>query len=165
MKVLEPEFIDIQKTKIKFKIEADDGRISTAELTVPKDGAKGVNKYWDMILENYDINVLRKRRNEKEVLIQRRKEMEDKQRKANAENQRLRILFDKKMAAFQLPFIKESDPEIRSAIRRAPTSDILDMFLIDYTLKFMKDNNMSYVDYLDYLDDIEDKKQEEKDTQ
>lgn len=163
MKVIEPEFIDLEKTRIKFKIQTDSGGIQVAEIVVPKDGERGINQYWDQILDNYDIQELRKKRNEKEILERRQREMKDKQRKANEENERLRRLFNKKMKAFDMPFIKDASSEIRSAIRRAPDMEILDLFLYDITINFMKQNNMSYVDYLDYLDDLEDEKQAKKD--
>lgn len=162
MKILEPEFIDLEKTRIKFKIENDSGGIQPAELVVPKDGARGINQYWDLILDNYDIMELRKKRNEKELIERRQREMKDKQRKASEENARLRKLFDKKMKAFELPYIKDAPSDVRAAIRRAPDIEILNVFLQDITVNFIKENSMSYIDYLDYLDDLEDEKQAKK---
>lgn len=163
-KVIEPEFIDLEKTRVKFKIVSENGITSNAELMVPKDQAKGENPYWDQILENFDVQEMRRRRNEKETLVRKQKEAEDKKRKAHEENIRLTKLFNKKMEAFNLPYINEGASELKAAIRRSPTSQVLDIILTGAALDFMKENNMTYIDYLDYLDDLEDKKQAEKEA-
>lgn len=161
-KILDPNFVDLEKTTIKFKLVNEAGAVSSAELFVPKNFERGVNKYWDYILDNFDINELRKKRNEQETRKRKERELSDKKRKAHEENVRLRNLFNKKMKAFELPFIEEASNEIKSAIRRAPDEDVLNFILNQITVDFIKNSNMTYIDYLDYLDDIEDKKAEEK---
>lgn len=161
-KILDPHFVDLQKTVVRFRLVNETGVTSTAELNVPQDFKRGVNKYWDYILDNFDVNEMRKKRNDEENRKKRERELADKKRKAHEENIRLRNLFNKKMKAFELPFIENASNEIKSAIRRAPDEDVLGFVLQQITADFIKENNMSYTDYLDYLDDLEDKKAEEK---
>lgn len=163
-KILEPEFVDLAKTTVRFKIMSESGTISVAELKVPPNRERGVNEYWDRILDEYDVEKMRRDRNARELRAQRDKAAQDKKRLAAEENQRLKLLFDKKMKAFELPYIKDGSDEIKSAIRRAPSEQFLDVVLSDLMLKFMKDNNMSYVAYLDYLDDLEEAKAETEQT-
>lgn len=161
-KILDPHFVDLQKTVVRFKLVNDNGVTSTADLNVPQDFKRGVNKYWDYILDNFDVNEMRKRRNDEETRKKKERELADKKRKAHEENIRLRNLFNKKMKAFELPFIESASNDIKSAIRRAPDDDVLSFILHQITVEFMKENDMDYIDYLDYLDDLEDKKAEEK---
>lgn len=154
-KILEPEFVDLAKTTVRFKIMSENGAISVAELKVPPNRERGVNEYWDRILDEHDVEKMRRDRNLKELRTQKEKEAQNKKRLAAEENQKLKQLFDKKMKAFELPYIKNNTDEIKAAIRRAPSEQFLDVVLADLMLKFMKDNNMSFVSYLDYLDDLE----------
>lgn len=163
-KILEPEFIDVQKTRVRFKIQAESGSISVAELNVPPNMERGVNGYWDRIMDEFDIDRMRRIRNEKELRERKIKQAEEKRRLAGEENRRLKSLFEKKMKAFELPYIENAPAEIKAAIRRAPNEVILDAFMQDIMLSFMKENNMSYVDYLDYLEELEDKKALETNT-
>lgn len=163
--VKNPQFIDLEKTRVRFTIVQENGTSNTAELTVPENQARGVNPYWDQILDNFDVLEMRKRRNEEEQRRRKQLEVDDKKKKAHEENIRLRDLFNKKMKSFDIPFIKEAPDNIKSAIRRAPDIDTLNFILNTYTLDFMKQNNMDFVAYLDYLDDVEDEiaqKKEEK---
>jgi len=164
-KVLEPHFVDLEKTTVRFKLVSETGVTSTAELKVPKDGARGVNPYWDQILDNFDVAKMRKDRNEQETRQRKQREAEDKKRKAHEENVRLRNLFNRKMKAFELPYINEMGNDVKAAIRRAPDDQFLTLLLNQLTLKYMTDNNMSYVDYLDYIDDLEDAKLKEKEKE
>lgn len=161
-KILEPEFIDLEKTRVRFKLVSDNGNVSVAEFIVPPNRARGVNEYWDRIMDEFDVEKMRKDRNDKELKARRQREADEKKKVAAQENARLRGLFEKKMKAFELPYIENAPNEVKSAIRRAPSEQFLDAVLTDQMLKFIKDNNMSYVDYLDYLEDIEDKKAEQK---
>lgn len=163
-KILDPEFVDLQKTTVRFKIVSESGTISVAELKVPPNRERGVNEYWDRILDEFDVEKMRQDRNAKEIRAQKEKLAAQKKKQAADENGRLKMLFDKKMKAFELPYIKESADVVKSAIRRAPSEQFLDVILSDLMLKFIKDNNMSYVDYLDYLDDLEEAQADTKTT-
>lgn len=157
-----PHFLDLEKTRVRFTLVQENGTTSVAELTVPKDQARGVNTHWDYILDHFDIAEMKKKRNEEEIRRRKAVEVEDKKRKAHEENIRLKNLFIKKMKSFDLPYIKEAPEDIKSAIRRAPDIDILNLILSTYTLQFIKEKEMTFVDYLDYLDDVEDEIAEKK---
>ncbi len=157
-KIVEPEFIDLQKTRVRFKIVTD-GVIQSAELKVPDNQARGVNIYWDRILDEYDIKKMRDDRNNKEIRDRKTREVEDKRRKGHLENQKLKELFQLKIKAFELPFINNAEDNVKAAIRRAPTIEILNNTVNNITSKYLTDNNMTYLDYIDYLDDLEDQKE------
>ena len=157
-KIIDPEFVDLQKTHVRFKIVAD-GVIQAAELKVPPNQERGINAYWDRILDEFDIQKMREDRNNKEIRDRKAREVEDKRRKGGIENQRLKELFQVKIKAFELPYINNTDDEVKAAIRRAPSMELLNLILNELAIKFMKENSMSYLDYIDYLDDLEEQKE------
>lgn len=161
-KILDPEYVDLEKTRVRFKIVHENGLENVAELTVPKGKQKGVNKYWDMIVEQFDIEEMRQRRNRIETERRQRERHHAEKMKNQGEINRLRHLFDSKSKVFELPFISEADVEVKSAVRRAPTFEILTFIVNDLTKKFMEENDMDYNDFLDYLEDLEDEKEEMK---
>jgi len=61
--ILNPEYIDIEKTRVRFKLINEYGIENIAELTVPNNKKRGVNKYWDLIMDEFDIEEMRQRRN------------------------------------------------------------------------------------------------------
>lgn len=151
-----PEYVDLKKTKVRFTLVSDTGVESVAELTVPQNKQRGVNKYWDRIMDEFDIEEMRNRRNILETERMRAEQHRKEKIKNEVEINRLRHLFDAKARIFELPFIKESDIETKAAIRRAPTIEVLNFIVSDITKKYIKENNMTYNDYLDYLEDLED---------
>lgn len=157
-KIINPFFVDLEKTIVRFQIQNTEGVISNAELKVPKNMARGVNPYWDRILDEFNIDQMRKERNEREMRERRTREAEDKRKKAGAENERLRRLFNRKMKAFEAFYIKEADPSIKSAIRRAPDEEFLTLIINKAMLDYMQVNNMSLLDFMDKMEEIEDEK-------
>lgn len=157
-KITNPEFIDLEKTKVKFKLISESGIESQAELTVPPGKQRGLNSYWDYILDNFDIEKMRQARNRKETELRKQTQHALEKRKADEKRTYLKELFNLKTSAFDLPFVESAPTEVKAAIRRAPTKEVLTFILHDVTRKFMEENNMSYVDYLDYLDELEEKK-------
>lgn len=154
-KILNPEYIDLEKTRVRFKLISEYGVESIAELTVPNNKMRGVNKYWDRIMDEFDVEEMRQRRNRLESeRIKQARHKEEKAKTAVKVNE-LKVLFNKKTKVLELPFIRDADTNVKSAIRRAPSIEILDFIVTDLTRKFMNDNNMDYNDYLDYLDDLE----------
>lgn len=163
-KILEPEYVDLKKTRVRFKIIHESGIESTAELTVPEGKKKGVNKYWDRIMDEFDIEEMRKRRNNLEIEARRRNKHTEEKRKNQDQLTALQQLFNAKTKTFDLPFIQNADMETKSAIRRAPSLEILNFLVTDITKKFMEENDMDYNDYLDYLDDLEEELEEQKES-
>lgn len=155
-KIINPHFIDDEKTKIRFKILFENGKECVAELTVPENREKGKNKYWDRIVENFDIaeleNDLDRRLENQAKKIQ---HLEEK-KKSQQKTLELKTLFNMKTRIFEHPLTKSLDTETKSAIRRAPTMEILMFFLYDIYKDYLTTHKMSYNDFLDYLDDLED---------
>ncbi len=160
-----PEFIDVQKTRVRFKLIDENGAESVAELAVPPKFARGVNPYWDRILDEYDVDKMRRDRNVAEQRMVRQKEFEDKKRKAGVENEKLKALFNTKMTAFELPFSAAASDEIKSAVRRAPNQMLLSAIIHEQLMTYMKEKNLSFLDLFDHLDEIEEQKEAEKAAQ
>ena len=154
-KILNPEYVDLEKTRVRFKIVYENGIESIAELTVPNNKKRGVNKYWDRIMDEYDIEEMRQRRNRIETELINQKKHSEEKRKTQEKVLALKTLFNEKTKVLELPFIRDADTDVKSAIRRAPTKAVLDFIVMDLTKKFMTDRGMDYNDYLDYLDDLE----------
>lgn len=155
-----PHFIDVEKTKVRFELINDNGVTSVAELAVPPKMARGVNEFWDRILDEFDVEKMRRERNEQETRRKRQEEFDRKKRQAAEENTKLKILFDAKMKAFELPFIAEAPDNIKTAIRRSPDLTMLNCIIYSQMSKYMSDNNLTFVDIFDKLDEIQDAKEE-----
>lgn len=155
-----PHFVDVEKTKVRFELINDNGVTSVAELTVPPKMARGVNAFWDRILDEFDVEKMRRDRNNLENQRKKQVEFDRKKRQAAEENNKLKILFDAKMKAFELPFISEAPDEIKTAIRRSPDLMMLNCVITFQMSRYMQDNNASFLDILDKLDEIQDAKEE-----
>lgn len=158
-KISDPEYIDLEKTRVRFKLTTEAGVESVAELTVPRNKERGVNKYWDRIMDEFDIEEMRQRRNRQEVEARNQQRHRQEKNKNRDKVLELQTLFNAKAKVLETPFIKDSDISTKSAIRRAPTIDVLNFLVHDITRKFMEENDMDYEDYLDYLDDWEEEKE------
>lgn len=154
-KILNPEYVDLEKTRVRFKIVYDNGVETVAELTVPNNKRRGLNKYWDRIMDEFDIEEMRQRRNRIESELRNQKKHAEEKRKTQEKVVALKTLFNEKTKVLELPFIREANTDVKSAIRRAPTKAVLDFIVMDLTKKFMTEKGMDYNDYLDYLDDLE----------
>ncbi len=159
--IKDPEFIDLKKTSVRFTLIKGYSTV-VAELKVPANQEKGINPHWDYILENFDIEQMRKKRNDDEVRIRKIEEYKRQKREAQQENDALIRLFNKKMSLFEIPFISESNDDIRSAIRRSGDDLFLDFLYFDILKKIMIENNYTYVELLDYLEKVKDEKIESK---
>lgn len=157
--IKDPEFIDIQKTRVKFKLVKENGLVTVAELTVPPDRARGVNAYWDRIMDEFDVELMRRKRNALESSRIQQQEFLKKKQAAGIENDKLRLLFDAKMKAFELPYVSGASDDIKSAIRRAPDIGFLALILNDLMKQYMLDNELSYLDFLDRMDELEEEKE------
>lgn len=157
--IKDPEFIDIQKTRVRFKLVNENGVTSTAELRVPDGWARGVNQYWDRILDEFDVEKMRRARNDLENKRKRQEEFERKKKAAAFENDKLKQLFDNKMKAFEMPFIASASDEIKSAVRRAPNQLILNSIIHDQMMKYMGEHNFTFTQLFDHLDELEEQKE------
>ena len=57
--ISDPQYVDLKKTVVSFTLTTPEGVITKAELRVPDNKARGVNPYWDHILDNFDIEAMR----------------------------------------------------------------------------------------------------------
>ena len=156
-----PQFVDLEKTKVRMTLVQENGTESVAELAVPKDKARGVNEFWDRIMDEFDIEQMRKDRNNLETRMRQDAEMQAKKRKASVENEKLKQLFDMKMTAFNLPFVANASDADKAAVRRAPSPMMLNLVVIQLATKYLEENEMSFLDLFDLLDDLQD----QQDTQ
>ena len=100
-----PVYVDAKKTRIRMTLVRENGIESLAEFTVPANRERGVNEYWDRILDEFDEKQMRDQRNRIEERAKQNQEFADKKRKAAIENDKLKMLFDMKMRCFSLPFV------------------------------------------------------------
>lgn len=129
-------------------------KTNTVELRVPEDDKRGVNKHFDYILDNYDMDDIREKYREALVIHEKRKKSEAQRQKNQMEFDRLKILFDQKAMLFDMPFMQDADRDLKAAIRRAPDLFILNCIAADALKKHMEKNNMSYSEYLDVLEEL-----------
>lgn len=141
-------------TTIRCQGVLADGTLEEIDIEVPPNDEAGVNEYFDFILNTYDIADIRAAY---DVALKRHRAQQaaerDKQRRAE-ENKRLEVLFNSKAKIFEMPFISDSSAEVRSAIRRAPNLEILNIIVTDSFRTYLEANEMTYSDYLDHLDEL-----------
>lgn len=150
-----PEFVDLEKTTVRVKLVYENGSESEAQFKVPADRARGVNDMWDRILDEFDVEAMRKARNDLEIRRRREIEYEDKRRKAAIQSELLRQLFDKKMSVFNLPFMNDASRDDKASIRRAPNEILLYAAATLVIQKYLQENNLTFVDLIDLIDDME----------
>lgn len=157
-----PQFVDLEKTKVRMTLVQENGTESVAELTVPANKERGINEFWDRIMDEFDVEKMRKDRNNLETRMRQDAEMQAKKRKATVENEKLKQLFDMKMAAFNLPFVASAADADKAAVRRAPTPLMLNLVVTQLAVKYLEENNMSFLDLFDLLDDLQDQQEAQK---
>lgn len=152
-KIVDPIFLDLEKTIVRFTLVDELGSSKIAEFKVPPNKEKGINKYWDRIVEEFDIEVMREKRNSLEMQRINEKEHLFKKQKAQEENTKLIRLFEAKAEAFEYFFIKEAPPEIKSSVRKAPTVEIIRSIISIQMQKYMEENGLTISDIVDKLND------------
>lgn len=157
-KIESPIFVDLEKTVVRFTMVYENGTKSVAELKVPKNRERGVNPHWDRILEEFDVEKMRKDRNDLEIRNRQIQDFSNKKRKAAIENEKLSNLFNNKIKLFDLPFVSEATSEMKSSIRRAPNEMLLNLVLLQLVNDYMQKNEMSFLDLFDIIDEAEEKK-------
>lgn len=149
-----PEYVDLEKTTIRMTLISESGLESVAEFKVPANKERGVNQYWDRIMDEFDVEAMRQARNDLERRRMRQAEMDDKRKKANEQNERLRQLFDMKIKLFNFPFIANATMEEKAAVRRAPDMTLLMVVVTTLAQKYMQDNSLTFIDFFDQIEDI-----------
>ena len=132
----------------------DNGSVVELELRVPENQERGVNEYFDHILDNHDWQAIVddfKKRAERYQIGQ---SHQIERQKNEAESHRLRDLFDQKAMLFKQPYIKDATPDVKSAIRRCPDHLTLSTISTSVFNKYLEDNKLSYSDYLDIIDEM-----------
>lgn len=150
-----PEFIDLQKTFVRFLMVDENGKETVAEFKVPENREPGVNEFWDRIVQEFDIEEMRRKRNELETRIVNERERLEKKKLAQVQNEILKNLFDQKLYFFNLPFINELTDEEKSSIRRAPNISLLNMAISTILLNYTQRSGKTLIDIFDMIEDQE----------
>jgi hypothetical protein len=156
-KLENPHYIDLEKTQVGVTLVYENGVKQSAVFKVPTNGEKGLNKFWDRILEEFDEKAMRKARNDLELRRIEEQNFRNKKHKAALESAKLRTLFDKKIQAFEMPFVKNATNEEKAAVRRSPNELILNIIMTSLAIKYINSNNISLIDFIDQFDEIEEK--------
>lgn len=161
-KIENPEFVDVQKTRVRFLLVKENGSKTMAELKVPDGEALGVNEHWDRIVNEFDIESMKKRRDDIEKKIKIEQSLSEKKKRAANDNRILQSLFDKKLKFFNLHFIKDLTPEEKSAIRRASDENFLTIAIIEAVQNYIKRSGKTLLELFDEIEDEEYKKLDDK---
>jgi len=146
-RLLNPSLLECDLVKL-------DGSVSKISFEIPQDEKAGINKYFDYIVSNYHLEEI-KATYESELKAHRDRQRHEKLvKQRQKEAKELSQLFDTKAQLFDMPFVRDSAQEIRSAIRRAPDQVTLNLIVSHAFEKYLQSNNMSCNDYLDYLDEL-----------
>ena len=151
-----PEFVDLQKSVARVTLVDESGVETVTEFKVPAKWAKGVNPLWDRILSEFNVDKMRRDRNNLETRKTQDKQLADKKRKAAAESEKLRQLFAAKMNLFNLPFVANAPDTDKAAVRRAPDMTMLNLVASHLVTKYLDEKQMSFLDLFDEIDDIQD---------
>lgn len=151
-----PEYVDLEKTTVKLTLVDEKGTESVAEFKVPENKTRGVNVLWDRVMDEFDIEKMRRERNNKEVRQIQEREFQEKKKKAAIESEKLRLLFETKMKVFNLPFIAQASDKDKAAVRRAPDITMLNIITAYLAQKYIADKQITFLDLLDEIDDMVD---------
>lgn len=150
-----PEFIDIQKNFVRFTMQDESGKETVAEFKVPENREPGLNEFWDRIVQEFDIEEMRRKRNELETRIINERDRIEKKKRAQFQNEILKNLFDQKLYFFNLPFINELTDEEKSSIRRAPNVSLLNIAVATALIGYMQRTEKTLIDIFDAIEDQE----------
>lgn len=158
IEIKDVEFANNNYTRVRFRrVDVERGVTQLAELVVPENYERGVNKDWDTILDNYDVEQLKQERQKKIELFLERREYEKTRSESLKEANELKELFNEKSHHIKMPYA-ESD-EDKTLIRRAPNNICLQYVVFELMKKYV-DNNSGVIE--DMFDAIEDAMYEEE---
>jgi hypothetical protein len=150
-----PEFVDLQKTFVRMLLVDESGKETLAEFKVPENKEPGINEFWDRIVAEHDVEVMRKKRNDIEAMRIQELQRLEKKKKSQVENEILRQLFDQKLYYFNLPFVSELTDDEKSSIRRAPNLTLLNVAVASVFNSYMSRTGKTIVDIFDEIEDRE----------
>lgn len=163
-KISNPRYVDLQKTLVSFQLTTPEGVTTTAQLKVPANKERGVNPFWDAIMDNFDVEKMRRDRNNEEIKKQRLEAYEKNKKKANEDNKKLVDLFNRKTKLFALSFIKDAPDSTKAAIRRCSDDKMLDFIYFETIRNKMQAENLSFLDIMEMIENEEEALAAEKDT-
>jgi len=151
-KIENVEFANNEYTKVRFVIANDDkGTRQLAELQVPENYETGVNKYWDMILDQCDIESLKQDRLDKIEKHKEALEEHKRQKESSKEAHELKELFDMKSSYIKMPFVQTEDD--KSTIRKAPNKMVLNFIVQKMMDDYLEQNKMDSDEFFDAVED------------
>lgn len=146
------EFANNEYTRVRFKrVNAERGTIHLAELTVPENHERGVNKDWDTILDNYDLETLKQKRIDKIEQTKKRLAVERVRAESRGEAEELKELFNEKSYHIKMPYTQSSDD--KKLIRRAPNLTCLNYVVFELIKKYVESNDSPLEDMFDKVED------------
>lgn len=151
-KIKNVEFIDDECTRVRFTIVNETKELThLAELTVPENYQTGVNKYWDLILQEHSLENLIQEKQEKKQLLREEERLREEKIKSNVEARELRELFDLKSFCIKMPFA-ETDQD-KSIIRKAPNKISLHFVVLEMMKNYVNKHNLEMEDFFDQIED------------
>lgn len=159
-KIESPEFIDIQKTRVRFLLVAENGVKTVAEMRVPAGEALGVSETWDKIVAEFDVAEMKKRRNNIERKMRIERDLAEKKKKSSIENRILQHLFDKKLQFFNYHFVDQLTYEEKSAVRRASDETLLNVAIFNAIYSYTQRTGKPLLELFDEIEDEQYKQSE-----
>lgn len=161
-KIENPEFVDFKKTRVRFFLVREDGVKTVAELMVPENGELGKNEHWDQIVASFDVEEMRKKRDNIERKMRIEYDLNEKKKKSAVENRALQFLFDRKLQFFNQHFVKDLTQEEKSTVRRASNEVFLNLAIQNAIQNYLQRTGKSLLELLDEIEDEQYKKLDEE---
>lgn len=148
-----PIFVNTACDVIRLTLVKENDISTVAEFKIPENGERGINEYWDYILDNFNIDeLIAHRRSIEKKYLDERKYVKQKE-EAAIEANILKDLFNLKIAVFNYPFVKSASDEDKAAVRRAQDVLVLNMIITKLAHEYMEKNNLTMIQLLDLIDD------------
>ena len=146
-------FINSSRTKMEVVELKEDGTTERKQVEVPAERARGVDPYFDAILDQFDIEKLSEDFKEVERKAAERRRYEDERKRAEEQRRRINALFEFKAASFNLPFVEEFEhAKLRTRIRKAKSKQEIDnMVILGMVYTVLKNQDLSFEELLTKL--------------
>lgn len=151
--IKDARFVNSSLNRIRMQLQDINGSISVAEFVLPAGRQSGVNKFWDRIQSEFDVKKLE---NDFRALVDRTtkfNKFKAEKEQASKENEKLRILFGRKVEALKLPFVANGPEENKKLIRKCPDLATLNYILHKIADKYIEDNSLSLLDFIEQMED------------
>lgn len=152
MIIKDAKFINSKCTLMEVKIQKNSGSMLSARFAVPSEYQKGVNKYFDMVLEKFDINQLKEETQKLSEDAKKYQNWKNERQKNNEKSAQLNQLFQKKISFLESVIMKDSTVEQRKIIRKVNT---LEKFLLvqhEIIKDYANHNNISFFEAVMLMD-------------